>query len=93
MKLMPLKEVLAMSKDKLKEAMAPIRCAMAKKQAELEKLKIDERIMDMQTKVQEQLTIEKICFGDLIDILDEIALLERRQEQFDEVIAQLFPEE
>ena len=92
MKLVPLKEILAMTKDKLKETMAPIRCAMAKKQAELEKIKLDERIMELQTGLQEKLIQEKIDFPDIIDTLDEIALLERRKIQFDKVISELFPE-
>jgi hypothetical protein len=92
MTLIPLREVLAMTKDKIKESMAPIRCAMAKKQAELEKIKIDEKIMRLQTTIQEKLLQEKIDFNDLIDTLDEIALMERRKEQFDDVITQLFPE-
>jgi hypothetical protein len=93
MQLIPLRQVLAMTKDKLKETMAPIRCAMAKMQAELEKIKIDEKIMRLQTTIQDKLIEEKIDFNGLIDTLDEIALMERRKAQFDEVIAQLFPEE
>ena len=92
MKLKPYKEILAMTKEKINECLAPIRASKAKKRAELEKVKIDEKIINLETKVHELAAKEEIDFDKLIDSLDEIALLERRKVQFDKVIAELFPE-
>lgn len=91
MELLPLKKILEMSKDKLKETFIPIKCAMAKKQAEIEEIKIDEEIMALKMKTQDLFLQDKICFPDIICNLDEIALLERKKDQYSGLIKQLFP--
>lgn len=92
MQLKPFKELIAMSKEKLDEAMAPIRARQVKAAAEMEKTKIETDIVNLETKVQELCTKKEVCFPALMDTLDELALLERRKQQYDEVLGQLFPE-
>lgn len=93
MKLKPFKEMIGLSKEKLDEAMAPIRSRQVRLQANLEQSKLESDIVGKETQVQEMLTSKTVDFPRLMDRLDEIALLERRKEQYDEVLSQLFPEE
>lgn len=89
----PLKELIALSKEKLDEAMAPMRARREKAKAELEMVKIESSMLDMEGKIQEMLTGKNIDFPKLMDRLDEYALLERRKQQYDDILLQLFPEE
>lgn len=91
MQLKPFKELIALSGEKLKEAMAPIRARSVKAKAELEQSKLDTEILELETKVQELLTQTEFSFPDLMEMLDEIDLLERRKKQYDQVLSQLFP--
>ncbi|MCY1240235.1 hypothetical protein D9M72_530720 [compost metagenome] len=91
MKLKPFKELIAMSKEKLDEAMAPIRARQVKSQAELELAKLDAEILTHEGQVQEMCTQKEINFPNLLDKLDKIALLERRKNQYANVLKQLFP--
>ena len=90
MKLTKYKEVLLAGKEGLKKILAPVRVARAKKQAELEQLKIDETIAKTEAVVHELLTQEEINFNKLISYLDDISIAERRKKQFDQIIKELF---
>lgn len=92
MQLKPFKELIALSKEKLDEAMAPIRARQVRSRADLEMAKLDADILTKETLVQEMCTHKDIDLPLLLNRLDEIALLERRREQYVEVIGQLFPE-
>lgn len=91
MKLKPFAEILAMSKEKLAEALAPVRARKVRSQAELEMAKLDDEIIRLESEVQEQCSKEDINFPSLLDKLDKAALLERRKAQYENVLAQLFP--
>lgn len=93
MKLKPFKEIIAMSKEKLNEALAPIRALKVKTQAEMKKSEIDEKIVVLESEIQEMCSINEINFDNLFEKLDKIALLERRKKQYDKVLGELFPEE
>lgn len=93
MKLRPYKEIMAMSKEKLDEALAPIRARQAKAQAEMEKTKIETELLNKETTVHELCAKKELNLAVIADRLEEIALLEMRLEKFDEIITQLFPEE
>lgn len=93
MKLRPFKEIIAMSKEKLNEALAPIRARKVKTQAEMKKSEIDEKIVVLESEVQEMCTTQDINFDALFEKLDKIALLERRKRQYDKVLNDLFPDE
>jgi hypothetical protein len=92
MKLMPFKEIIAMSKEKINEALAPIRARKVKTQAEMKKSEIDEKIVVIESDIQEMCTTKEIEFDALFEKLDTIALLERRKNQYDKVLGELFPD-
>ena len=93
MKLKPFKEIIAMSKEKLDSALAPIRSRKVKIQAEVKKSEIDEKIVILETEIQEMCADKDIDFDKLFEKLDKIALLDRRKKQYDKVLKELFPEE
>lgn len=91
MTLKPFAEIIALSKEKLSEALAPIRARKVKSQAELEMAKLDDELVRLEADIQEQCAKEDINFPTLLDKLDKVALLERRKTQYESVLAQLFP--
>lgn len=91
MKLKPFAEIISLSKEKLAESLAPVRARKVRSQAELEMAKLDDEIIRLEADVQEQCSKEDINFPTLLDKLDKVALLERRKEQYEQVLAQLFP--
>lgn len=92
MTLKPFKEMLALTKEGVDKALAPIRARQVKSQAELKTLEIEEKKITLETKVQEMCTDKTIDFDGLLNRLDEIALLERRQKQYKKVVKELFPD-
>lgn len=92
MKLKPFAELIAMSKEKLAESLAPIRARKVRSQAELEMAKLDDELVRLEADIQEHCAKEDINFPSLLDKLDKVALLERRKVQYEEVLKQLFPE-
>jgi len=91
MKLKPFKELISMSKEKLSEAMAPIRARQVRSQAELEMAKLDAELVTLESSIQEDCAKETIDFPKLLDKLDKVALLERRKKQYAKVLEELFP--
>lgn len=92
MKLLKYKEIVGKSKEKLDELMAPIRSLRMKKKAESMQLSIDEKLFELESKVQNICVEKEIDFDALLDALDEIDLLERRKNQYSKVIEELFSE-
>lgn len=93
MKLTPYKQLLAMGKDAVRATLAVPRAFAAKKQAELEMAKLDERIATLENEINERSSADNINFGSIIDLLDDIALAERRKAQFAKIIEEMFPTE
>ena len=93
MKLKPFKDLISMTSDKLKEALAPIRARKVRIQAEMKKSEIDEKIAVLESEIQEMCATTEINFDSLFDKLDKIALLERRKKQYDKVLNDLFPDD
>ena len=91
MKIKPYKEILKMAKEKIDESLAPVRAFRAKKQAELEMAKLDEKMATIEAKVHELCCEKDINFDSIINKQDEYALAERRKKQFAKVISELFP--
>jgi hypothetical protein len=91
MTLKPFAEIIALSKEKLAESLAPIRARKVKSQAELEMAKLDDELVRLEADIQEQCAKEDLNFPVLLDKLDKVALLERRKAQYEIVLAQLFP--
>lgn len=91
MTLRPFKELIGLSKEKLDEAMAPIRARTVQAKAQLEQAKLDGEILAKESAIQELCIRKDIDFPALLDALDALALLERRRAQYVNVLAQLFP--
>lgn len=91
MKLPSYSEVLKMGKEALEESLVPIRTNRAKKQAELEMCDLEEKIATQESKVAELCRSKDLNFKRIIDAQDELALLLRRKEQYQEILSQMFP--
>lgn len=92
MKLTPYSKLLVMGKEAIDAALAPIRARGARKQAELELCRIEERIASMEQRITEACSKTPINFDAVIDAFDELDLASRRQSQFEKIIEELFPE-
>ena len=92
MKLKPFATLIKLSKEKLDEAMAPIRAHKVKTQAQLEMAKIDESLVTLETEIQEKCAQKDINFNELIKKLDDVAILERRKKQYAKIVSELFPD-
>jgi len=93
MKLPAYKKILQYSKEKVQEALAPIRANQAKKQAELEIAKLDEKVATTESKIHEICAEHPLDFHKLIESQDELALMERRKKQLSKIIEELFDSE
>lgn len=93
MKLMSYKEALKMGKDKVREALVPVKVNRARKQAELEMCKLDEQIANKEAEISEECCAEEVNFARLIEKQDDLALLERRKAQYKKILDEMFPEE
>ena len=87
------KELIALSKEKLDEALAPIRARAAKAKADLELAKTEEKMVALETDVQKLCAEQELNFDKIITKIDEYDLLERRQKQVRTLIDDLFPED
>lgn len=92
MQLKPFKDLIALSKEKLDEAMAPIRARQVRAKADMELAEIDTSLLTLETEVQEMCTNKDIDLKGLIRKLDNIAILERQKKQYAKVLKQLFPD-
>ena len=93
MKLTPYQKALKMGKEKLSEMLVPVKVNRAKKQAELEMCKLDEEIAVKEAEIHELCTSENVDFAKLIDKQNSLALTERRREQYEKILAEMFPDE
>lgn len=93
MKLISYAEALKLGKDKINEALIPIRVKRARTQAELEMLKLEEQVATKTAELHELCCEEKPSFPKIIEMQDDIALLERKLEQYEKILAEMFPEE
>lgn len=91
MKLIPYEKALKMGKEKINEALAPIRANRAKKKAELEVANLDEKIAVKEAAIQEACSEQDINFKKIINLQNEHALLERERKQFQKIITEMFP--
>jgi hypothetical protein len=92
MNLTPYKKLLTMGKEAIDATLAPVRANSAKKKAELEIAKLEERTATLQTELDELCSVQDINFDSIIRKIDDIALTERRQKQFVKIMSEMFPE-
>jgi len=92
MALIKYRELLVLAKEKINEAMAPLRSKEMRKKAELEICKIESMIAEKEQKIQEYASKYPIPFDELIEALDDLDLVKRRKEQFETIINEMFAE-
>jgi DNA polymerase III delta prime subunit len=92
MKLTPYKTLLTMGKEAINAALAPVRAMSAKKKAELEIAKLDERMATLESELNDLCSVKEIDYDKIINKLDEIALAERRKKQFEKIVNEMFPD-
>jgi hypothetical protein len=92
MALLKYKDVLVLAKEKIKEAMAPLRAKEMKKKAEFEIAKLEGVIAEKEQKIQEYASDYPVNFDKLIESIDDLELTNRRKEQFEKIITEMFAE-
>lgn len=90
MKLTSYKKVLRYGKEKIQEALAPVREIEMKRKAEMEMAKLESDIIQIEAQVNEACCGYPIDFSRLICLMDKRDLLERRKKQFSKIIAEMF---
>lgn len=91
MQLVSYRKALQMGKEKLAETLIPIRVRRARKRAELEMCKLEESIATAEAKIQDACCAEDPDFEKIINLQDDLALLERKQEQYQKILREMFP--
>jgi hypothetical protein len=90
-KVKPFVEVVALSKEKLDEALAPIRARSAKAKAEMAQAKLEEEMVTLEREIHELCASKDINFDSIIGKIDRYELTERKCQQIDGLIGELFP--
>ncbi len=90
--LKPFKEILALSKEKLDEALAPIRARQVKAKADSLIATYEEELINLEKQITEACATKEIDFEKIADLLDKHSLKQRRKDQFSNIYTQLFPE-
>jgi len=85
------REVLAMTKEKLDEALAPIRVRSAKAKADMVSAKLEEQMLTLEREIHEACASKDLDFDCIIGKIDRYELMERKRKQIDTLIGQLFP--
>lgn len=93
MKLTPYKKLLAMTKEAVDATLAPVRARAARKQAELEIAKLEERLATIQSEINTICAQREVNFDLIIEKLDDHALAERRKSQFAKIVEEMFPDD
>jgi hypothetical protein len=92
-KMKTFKELVGMTKEKLDEALVPLRVRAAKSKAEGEIIKLEEQLIGLETKINEACAKKELDFNVISDLMDDYDLKERRLKQINELVAALFPAE
>lgn len=88
----PFKTLVALTKEKLDEAMVPLRVRAAKAKAEGEVIKLEEKLITLETKINEACAKKELDFNAIGDMMDDYDLTERRLVQIRDLCTALFPE-
>jgi hypothetical protein len=88
----PFKELVALTKEKLDEALIPLRVRGAKAKAEGEVIKLEEKLISLETKINEACAQKDLNFNGIGDLMDDYDITERRLAQIKDLVEALFPE-
>lgn len=84
------KELLKLGEDALKQIKAPFKLAKEKKQLETWILEKEEKIAELESKVNEEKCKEVINFDTILNAEDELQLAKRRLKQGQDLMEELF---
>lgn len=88
----PFKDLISLTKEKLDEAMLPLRVRAAKAKAEGEIIKLEEKLLGLEAKIHEACAKKELDFNTIGDLMDDYDLSERRLKQIKDLVSALFPE-
>ena len=71
--------------------MVPLRVRAAKAKAEGEVIKLEEKLINLETKINEACAKKELDFNAIGDLMDEYDLTERRLMQIKDLVTALFP--
>lgn len=86
------KDVLNMTKEALEESMIPLRIRSAKAKAESQKVKLEEKMLTLEQQIHTACSAKELDFDRIGDLMDDYEMAERRLEQINAIVNQLFPE-
>jgi hypothetical protein len=90
-KVKPFVEVLAMTKEKLDEVLAPIRARSARAKADMALAKLEEEMVGLEREIHERCASKELDFDAIIAKIDRFELTERKHRQIKALIDDLFP--
>jgi hypothetical protein len=93
MKLTPYKQALTCGKKALVKLMVPVKVNKAKKQAELEMCKLEEKIATSTVALHDLCAQESVDFPGIIELQDRLALTVRKKKQYESILEEMFPDE
>lgn len=92
-KIKPFAEVILYTKEKLDEALAPIRVRSIKAKATMEEAKLEEKMLGLEKEIHEACASKEPDFTSIINKIDSYELTERKLNQIRKIIAEMFPKE
>ena len=91
MKLKPFVELIRMTKENLDEALAPARAKRLESRIGVSIAEVEEKKLLLEQEIFEMFTDKNVDLEKALDKMDEVALSERRIEQFKLLRKELFP--
>lgn len=89
----PFKELIAMTKEKLDEALIPLRVRAAKAKADTELIKYEEKLVTLEAQINEECAKKELDFDKITTLLDDYDIAERRRGQIEDLVSKLFAED
>lgn len=86
-------ELLAMTKEKLDEAMIPLRVRAAKAKADGEIIKLEEKLLQLEVDINNRCAQKELDFNAITELMDSYELTERKLKQIQSLVSQLFAEQ
>ncbi len=89
----PFRDLIALTKEKLEEAMIPLRVRTAKAKAEILKVELESQLSELEMKINRLCADKEVDFNKITDLMDDYDIAERRLNQITMLVEQLFPQE
>lgn len=90
-KVKPFAEVISLTKEKLDEALAPVRARSAKAKTDMKQAELEEKMIGLERKISEKCADKDLDLDGVISLIDQYELTERKSKQVAKLIADLFP--